>query len=40
MSDDEGVGGLRLVGVRPCGVRLVGVGLDDLTLPHVWQSKW
>jgi hypothetical protein len=40
MSDDEDVGGLRLVSARPGGVRLVGVGLDDLTLPHVWQSKW
>ena len=26
MSDDENVGGLRLVGARPSGVRLVGVG--------------
>ena len=26
MSDDEDVGGLRLVGARPGGVRLVGVG--------------
>ena len=34
MSDDEDVGGLRLVGARPSDVRLVGVGLDDLTLPR------
>ena len=26
MSDDEDVGGLRLVGARPGSVRLVGVG--------------
>jgi hypothetical protein len=32
------VGGLRLVGARPGGVRLVGVGHDDLPLPHQ-QSK-
>jgi hypothetical protein len=39
MSDDEDVGGLRLVGARPGVVRLVGVGLDTLTLPRQ-QSKW
>lgn len=42
MSDDEDVwprqlrqmGGLRLVGARPGGVRLVGVGLDVLPSPR------
>jgi hypothetical protein len=38
MSDDEDVGGLRLVGARPGGVRLVGVGQGDLPLPRR-QSK-
>ena len=33
MSDDEDVGGLRLVGARP-SVRLVGVGQGDLPLPR------
>jgi hypothetical protein len=39
MSDDEDVGGLRLVGARPGGVRLVGVGQGDLPLPRR-QGKW
>lgn len=38
MSDDD-VGGLRLVGAQPGGVRHVDVGLDDLTLPRR-QIKW
>jgi hypothetical protein len=33
MSDDEDVGGLRLVGVRPGCVFLVGVRRDDLSPP-------
>jgi hypothetical protein len=33
------VGDLRLVGARSGCVRLVGAGLDDLTLPRR-QSKW
>ena len=33
LFDDE-VGGLHLVGARPSGVRLVGVGLDDLPSPR------
>ena len=39
MSDDEDMGGLRLVGARPGGVRLVGVGLGDLPLPRR-LDKW
>jgi hypothetical protein len=39
MSDDEDVGGLHLVGARPGGVCLVGVGRGDLPLPRR-QSKW
>ena len=48
MSDDEDVwprqlrqmGGLRLVGARPGGVRLVGVGLcvSCLRLVGAWQD--
>jgi hypothetical protein len=34
MSDDEDVDGLRLVGARPNGVRLVGIGRDDMPLPR------
>ena len=42
MPDDEDVwpcqlrqvGGLRLVGAWPCGVRLVGIGLDGLPSPR------
>jgi hypothetical protein len=32
MSDNEDVGGLRLLGARPSGVPLVGVKRDDLSL--------
>ena len=32
--DEEDVGGLRLVGAWPSDVRLVGAGLDGLTLPR------
>ena len=39
MSDDEDVGGLRLIGARPSSVRLVGVGQGDLLLPRR-RSKW
>ena len=39
MSDDEDVGGLRLVGARPGSVRLVGVGQSDLLSPRR-LSKW
>ena len=39
LSDDE-VGGLRLVGARPSGVRHVGVGLVDLPLPHWCPTRY
>ena len=39
LSDDE-VGGLRLIGARPGGVRLVGVGLDDLPSPHRCLARY
>ena len=39
LSDDE-VGGLRLVGAQPGGVRLVGVGLDDLPPPRRCLARY
>ena len=39
LSDDE-VGGLRLVGALPGGVRLVGVGLDDLPSPRRCLARY
>ena len=40
MSDDEDVGGLRLVGSWPSDVRLVGVGLDDLPSPRRCLARY
>ena len=34
------MGGLRLVGARPGGVRLVGVGLDDLPSPRRCLARY
>jgi hypothetical protein len=34
MYNGEDMGGLRLIGARPDGVRLVGVGWDDMPLPR------